>query len=455
MSNRRVKHLIVGAGISGLYTAYRLAKQGEKSIAIVEASERAGGIIKTRYEDPFILEEGPDCAIALKPQFKHFVEELGLDEEIISTRNQNLKTLLKTDKGLKVLPKGLKGLMPTDFFSILFTQTLPLHARLRMLMEPWIGYRGQNSQMPVGEFLQKRFGKTASQKLLEPLVCGVYGARGTELSLAAAFPAWEKRIDAKQPFSRFFRKNKPSAHGGTRQTFISLQNGMQSVIDQCLNEISESSDLYLNTKAECLEPDAQGGIVLKTSNDSFLSEKVYLCLPLWQSAEVLQKHYPKPATLAKSVEYRDAVLVNFYWEKSPLKQEKESFGYLISESVDPLLMACTLSSSKFENRAPDSGLVLRYYLGRNPELLAEMSDEAIRSLCEKEMKESLALDTPADGVTIRRATKVMPVFDQNVLDCRKSFKQDLPKNVYAFTNALGGVGIPDCLKQVDEGLKQS
>ena len=105
------KIAIIGGGISGLSLAYYLEQAGHQNIELFEASGQLGGIIRTRYQDGCVIEEGPESFATAQTDFK-LLEDLGLRDEIIRPTTRNF--LLGVAGKLRTPPKGMICLLYTS-----------------------------------------------------------------------------------------------------------------------------------------------------------------------------------------------------------------------------------------------------------------------------------------------------------------------------------------------------
>ena len=115
--------VIVGGGISGLSTAYYLAKAGVPS-TLVEKRPRLGGVIQTERVDGCLIEGGPDSFLSAKPWAMDLIRELGLEGEVIGSNDHLRKTFIRKGGRLVAMPDGLQFLVPTRIAPIMTTPLL-------------------------------------------------------------------------------------------------------------------------------------------------------------------------------------------------------------------------------------------------------------------------------------------------------------------------------------------
>ena len=109
--------VIIGGGISGLSTAYYLAKAGVAS-TIIEPRDYLGGVIRTEHVDGCVLEQGPDSFISMKPAAVELIKEVGLGDDVIGSNDHSRKTYLKKNGRLIAMPDGLMMMVPTKIVPV-------------------------------------------------------------------------------------------------------------------------------------------------------------------------------------------------------------------------------------------------------------------------------------------------------------------------------------------------
>ena len=176
------RSLVVGAGLSGLAAAHALARRGQ-DVLVLEASEGPGGAVRTRRLGGFLLELGPNT-VRPNPELRALIAELSLSNEAVYA-----------DRGLPrfIDWNGRLHRAPLSPGALLSTRLLSPSGKLRLLREPFVP-RGDASAESLAEFVARRLGREAAERLVEPFVGGVFAGSADRLSARDAFPAlvaWE------------------------------------------------------------------------------------------------------------------------------------------------------------------------------------------------------------------------------------------------------------------------
>ena len=107
--------VVVGAGITGLTTAYVLANAEPRvRVTLLERRERVGGNIETERRDGFLLDGGPDSFLSTKREGAELCRELGLGSDLIVPRPEAKKVYMVHRGRLEPMPGGLALAIPTQ-----------------------------------------------------------------------------------------------------------------------------------------------------------------------------------------------------------------------------------------------------------------------------------------------------------------------------------------------------
>ncbi|MCA9061167.1 MAG: protoporphyrinogen oxidase, partial [Planctomycetaceae bacterium] len=188
---------IVGAGITGLAAAHRLVTTNpDVQVTVFEHEDRVGGIIQTVRRDGFLVELGPDSFITNKPGALRLAEEIGFSDQLIPTEAAWRRSLvLRQGKPMRV-PDGFMLMAPAKPVAILTTPLLSWRGKMRLLAEAFVPRRKSSEDESLGSFVRRRFGRETLDRLVQPLVGGIYTSDPDKLSLQATlprFPEMERR----------------------------------------------------------------------------------------------------------------------------------------------------------------------------------------------------------------------------------------------------------------------
>src|SRR5579859_756666 len=218
--------VIVGGGISGLSTAYYLAKAGVPS-TLIEKRPSLGGIIQTERIDGCLVEAGPDSFLSTKPWAMDLIRDLGLESEVIGSNDRLRKIFIRKHGRLVAMPDGLQFLVPTKIAPILATPLLSWSAKARIGLE-WFRQKPaeQRPDCSVAEFVAGHYGQEAVEYLAEPLLAGVYGGTPEALSVSSVLPRFVEIESQYGSLSKGILAGRAAAREAPPQPiFRTLKNG--------------------------------------------------------------------------------------------------------------------------------------------------------------------------------------------------------------------------------------
>ena len=138
MTNAQPLHLaVLGGGITGLAAAHRARERARADgravrVTLYEASPRLGGVIGTRRQDDFILEEGPDSILTEKPAAMALAHRIGLGAAIIATQPAYRRSYIVRDKQLHATPNGFHLLAPSSLRALAGSGLVSIPGKIRM-----------------------------------------------------------------------------------------------------------------------------------------------------------------------------------------------------------------------------------------------------------------------------------------------------------------------------------
>ncbi|HEV7860202.1 MAG TPA: protoporphyrinogen oxidase, partial [Pyrinomonadaceae bacterium] len=193
-SVRRV--VVIGGGISGLAAAHHLlessrATNGKLELLLLEASPRLGGVIHTHRREGFLLEAGPDTFISEKPEAVSLAQRIGLASRLIETNVEHRRSFIVRGSRLHPVPEGFQLLAPSRLWPFATTTIFSWSGKARMALDLLLpkraGANGSDDES-LAQFVRRRLGREALERMAQPMVGGIYTADPEQLSLRATMP---------------------------------------------------------------------------------------------------------------------------------------------------------------------------------------------------------------------------------------------------------------------------
>ena len=183
---------IIGAGITGLSSAYFIKKQRpDIDVTIYEASNRTGGKIQTYRTEGYTIELGPESYLGRKQIMTDIAKEVGLENDLIT--NQTGQSYIYAKNKLFPIPAGSILGVPTDVKPFLKTKLISPTGKLIAGLDLFKKSIEIEHDISVGSFFRQRLGDEVLENLIEPLMGGIYGTNIDDLSLMSTFPEFKQR----------------------------------------------------------------------------------------------------------------------------------------------------------------------------------------------------------------------------------------------------------------------
>jgi protoporphyrinogen/coproporphyrinogen III oxidase len=467
-SGRRVA--VIGGGITGLSAAQRLISSDPSvTVVLFEATERFGGIIRTEQSDGFLMELGPDSFITNKPGGIQLCDDIGFSEELIPTDGEFRRSLVLRKGKPQLVPEGFMLMAPAKPWKIATTPVLSVAGKIRLLREAFVRPKNNpDEDESLADFVRRRFGRQALDRLVQPLVGGIYTSDPEKLSLKATLPRF---IEMEQQYGSVIRatlteqrrkkegqSEAESGSGARYGLFATPRNGLGSLIDRVVETLRQSDRVTLrsNTAASSLSRnpvgDGTAGSSWKVSLANVPDEvfdAVILTLPTYKAADLLHDdRYTDLAQALRAIEYASSAVVVTTHRLSDFRHSLDAFGLVVPAIENRKVLAVSFTSRKFPGRAPEGHVLLRTFVGgaMQPELL-EQSDSEITEFVHQELSAMLGMTaTPAFSQVVRYR-RAMPQYHVGHLARVAEIERlAVPHmGLHLAGSAYFGVGLPDSI----------
>ncbi|MDE3167327.1 MAG: protoporphyrinogen oxidase [Acidobacteriota bacterium] len=442
--------LIIGGGISGLATAYYLAKRGVAS-TILESRPRLGGVIRTERVEGCTLEAGPDSFLSAKPAALELIRDLGMSGEVIGSNDHLRVTFVRKNGRLVPLPDGLMMMVPTRILPLVTTPLLSLRTKTRMGLELLRSPKMRAGDESVADFVREHYGQEAVDYLAEPLLSGIYGGDPRQLSVRAVLPRF---VELSQQYGSLTRgvlasrAKAPKPPGGApAPLFRTLKGGLGDLVDAVARAIAPHATVR-TARAETIERTATGYRV-RAGGDWIEASHLVLACEAHSAAQLIADMDGPSAEILAGVGYSSSMTVAIGYRAADFARPPAGFGFLIPKKERRRLVACTWVGTKFPYRVPDGLIVARCFLGGMEDAgVLEESDDAILAAVCGELRDIAQVTARPVFSRIARWPRAMaqyPVGHPGRVAELDSRVAAIP-GLYLAGNAYQGIGIPDCIR---------
>lgn len=464
--------VVVGGGVSGLAAAHRLIEldsrtEGDQArapleVVLLEASSRLGGTVRTHRRDGFLLEGGPDSFITDKPAARELAARIGLGERLIETNAEHRRSFVVSGGRLHPTPDGFQLLAPSSLLPFLTTGIFTWRGKARMALDLLLPRRSSSHDADdesLADFVRRRFGREALERMAQPMVGGIYTADPELLSLRSTMPRF---LDMEREhrslilaLRRASRRNRGAGARGTSgaryNLFLSFDAGMQTLTDALASRLPPGT-VKLDTRAVALSCDrsAKRWTVTTNAGERLDADGVCVALPAHSSAALLSSLDSELSRELASIPYASTATVNLAYRRADVPHPLDGFGFVVPFVERRTTLACTFSSVKFRGRAPEGHALLRAFVGGalQPETFELDEDEMVEAV-RRDLAELLGATARPLFSHVEKWPRSMAQYHMGHAARVGRIRERLRAHaaLRLCGNAFTGAGVPDCVRE--------
>ncbi len=457
---------IIGGGISGLVTAYRLRQQAGSEklhITLYEASPRLGGVIETLRWQDCLIESGPDSFITNKPFLLELAKDLNLSDRIVKVQSEGGGALIYSGGRMHAVPDGFVMLAPSKLLPFAASGILSPAGKVRALMELVVPQRkaetSPGADESLADFVRRRFGAEVLDKLAQPMVAGIYVGDAEKLSAQSVASRFLEMEQTKGSVIRALMKNREKSSGARYGLFASFDGGIGTLVEALLANLPDV-DLRSACAVGSIDGIAGGYRVTSRAGESADYHRLVMACPAASASSLLTRVNPSLASRLGKIQSASSVVVNFVFEKEALASLEKRFGRTFGaviplkerKAADLTLIAFSFASNKYPLRAPDKEIIVRAFLGGvGEEKTLALGDDDLLRLAEDDLSRLLSPTKPAHYRRVHRWPDSMPQYNlgHEALVAEIEAAVAGQPGLYLTGASYRGVGIPDCVNSAN------
>ncbi len=392
---------VVGAGIAGLTAAWELTRRGH-DVVVLDGADRVGGKLLTGDVGGVQLDLGAESVLARRPEAVGLIEAVGLADRV---QNPVTTTAGVWTRGeVRPLPPTVLG-VPADL-DALAASGIVEEVQVQAVPVP-------SHDVSVGDFVTARAGREVLQRLVEPLLGGVYAGHADVISLRAAAPQLFALGD--DPVTSAVSARAAASGTPVTPVFAGIVGGV-GTLPQALAERS-GAEVRTGSTVRLVERSGDGWRLMVGpvgSVEEVLADAVVVATPAPATARLLAEVAPGAAFALAGIDYASVALVTVVLEE---QVELAGSGFLVPPVDGRFVKAATFSSNKWAWVADSGRTVLRASVGRAGESVAlQMGDAELVERVLADLTEALGPLPDAADTHVQRWGGALPQYEVGHLD---------------------------------------
>lgn len=453
---------VVGGGITGLSAAYYLQqtirKQGlDYEVKLIEASHRLGGKIKTLKQDGYTIERGPDSLLARKPAIMKLIDELDLRDKMV--RNHTGQSFILINNKLYNMPTGAFMGVPKQISTFFTLNAVSMTGKLRALGDLVKPRSKMGTDQSLGAFMRYRFGDELVDKIIDPLLSGIYSGDLDQMSLMATFPNFYELEQKYGSLIKGLKETlpKPKNKKGAKKRagmFVSFRDGLETIIHKLSDELEENTVL-LNTAVDHIEKKDDVYHLLLGDGEVLKANAIVLATQHDAVPRMFSQY--KFFNILNTIPITSSANVVLGFDQKDIKKDIDGTGFLVSKTSKVNITACTWTHKKWPTTTPEGKALIRCYVGRpdTPEIV-DLPDEELIDIVRKDLKKTMKLKAKPEFHVVTRWKNARPQYNVGHVEkmdtIRKYTNEHLP-GVFLAGSSYEGAGIPDCVAQGEKAAE--
>jgi oxygen-dependent protoporphyrinogen oxidase len=452
------KVIIIGGGISGLSTAWLLRAKAqaagkELDITLLEKEARLGGKIWSIREEGYTCEWGPNGFLDSKPQTLELCSAIGVADNLHRSNDNARKRFIFSGGELHRLPEGGPSFLKSRLIS------WPGKLRLALEPTPFIASAPAGVDETLADFGRRRLGKEALDKLIAPMVSGIFAGDPETMSLVSCFP---RIAELEREYGGLVRamimlakkKKKDIAAGkvvssaaGPGGVLTSFREGIQCLSDSL--SASLGGIVRPGSPVVCVEKGSGLAYRVRCADGSEReADLVIAASPAFAVADMLAGFAPGISAVLRQIPYSSMTVVCFGYERERIAHPLDGFGYLIPKKEGRSTLGTLWDSSMFEQRAPEGRVLLRSMMGGAcfPEYIGLSDDEVVKRV-RQDLQVTMGIQAEPSFVRVFRHEQAIPQYTVGHGKRLEALDGLLEKHpgLILTGNSYRGIGLNDCV----------
>ncbi|MER7788192.1 protoporphyrinogen oxidase [Streptomyces sp. NPDC097640] len=454
--------VVVGGGISGLAAAHRLLAGGAR-VTVLEATGRLGGKLYAGEIAGVPVDLGAESMLARRPEGVDLARAAGLGDRLQPPATATAS--LWTRGGLRPMPKGHVMGVPGDLAPLAASGVISDEGLARIAAESGLPRPELGEDVALGEFVAERLGREVVDRLVEPLLGGVYAGDVYRTSMRAAVPtlfeaarthgsltegaqALAARAAAAQPGPVF-----TGIDGGIGRLPLAVADAVRAAGGE-IRTGEPVRELRPTAAAAGAEGAGEGRAarwtVVTGRGETLEADAVVLAAPAPVASRLLAADSPAASAELAGVDYASMALITMAFRRADVEGIAPGSGFLVPPVDGRTIKAATFSSRKWGwlGEADPELFVLRTSIGRfADEADLSRDDDDLVGLSLADLGEAIGLAARPVATRVNRWEGGLPQYPVGHLGRVARIRAEVAKlpALRVCGAVYDGVGIPACV----------
>jgi oxygen-dependent protoporphyrinogen oxidase len=433
--------VVLGAGLSGLVLAHALRSRGA-DVVVVEERDAPGGNIRTRVVSNdagrWLLELGPNSFGDAQAPVMSVVRATGLEPRMVRTTGDAERRWIFRNGGLVEVPSK-----PQKF---LLSPLLPVSGRLRIVGELFVEPRPASApEETLAQFADRRLGRWAREKLLTPVIGGIYAGDPARLGAESTFP---QMVALERQHGSLIRAARKGGAMPSRGHLSSFVDGLRELPDSIARALGPS--VRLASRVARVERAGGGWTTTLETGERLASARLCVSSPAPRTATLLEGIAPEAAAELAAIHYAAVSVVHVGVSRDGLGRVPPGFGFLVPRDEGVRILGCIFSSQLFPGRAPRGHELFTVFVGGDldPEGAA-LDEESMRSAVLGDLRRAFGACPEPALFEITRWPRAIPQYWVGHRDRLARIDAHVARipGLHLLGNWRGGIAMDACVRE--------
>ncbi|HZE30564.1 MAG TPA: protoporphyrinogen oxidase [Actinoallomurus sp.] len=447
----RTHVVVVGGGITGLTAAYHAAKNGAR-VTVLEGAAEVGGKLRVSEVAGLPVDEGAEAMLARRPEGLELVRELGLGDRMVYPGTTS--AAIWSRGALHDMPTGHIMGVPADLGALARSRILSAAGLARVPLDLVRPATPRGDDVSVAELIGARVGSEVVDRLVEPLLGGVYAGRADDLSFEATMPGLAGVSRTRRSLITAARTVREAAPKDAGPVFTTLTGGLGELAHALTARLTElDATVRTETMVRELRRAPRGWrLTLGPAREPehLDADAVVLAVPARATGRLLREEVPAASAELGRIEYASMAIVTLAYSGTAFPSVPRQSGYLVPAVESSGVKAVTFSTTKWPHLidgAPGM-VVIRCSIGRyGEEQLLQRPDDELKAIAMTELARTTGvIELPVDS-RVTRWGGALPQYSVGHLERIARIRAAVAgvPGLAVCGAAYDGVGIPACI----------